>query len=184
MMSLIKINTLRAPKTTPTSIRAAQAAQIPPTRDPLVPSRIKRNSTLRVTHASPSPPINHHHDPLPQKLIFLFVAARPVPRTNLSAQIPGGQDSQNHSSPACVSLDFRIFLRLFWFFVLLGVMVMGFEGWKGGVCSSWGFKSLTRRKQVDSVHGRSTPDGHHQLAKALSATHLVAIGEPSRSIFA
>ncbi|KAL9677105.1 hypothetical protein QQ045_005332 [Rhodiola kirilowii] len=53
---------------------------------------------------------------------------------------------------------------------------MGFEGWKGGVCSTWGFKSLTRRKQVDSVHGRSTPDGHHQLVKALSATHLVAIG--------
>lgn len=44
---------------------------------------------------------------------------------------------------------------------------MGFEG----------FKTLTRRKQVDSVHRRSTSDGRHQLAKALSATHLVAIGK-------
>lgn len=53
---------------------------------------------------------------------------------------------------------------------------MGFDEWKCGVCSNWGFKSLTRRKQVDSVHGRSNPDGRHQLVKALSATHLVAIG--------
>lgn len=35
--------------------------------------------------------------------------------------------------------------------------------------------SLVRRKQVDSVHLIKN-DGHHQLAKKLSAVDLVAIG--------
>ncbi|KAK7860959.1 cationic amino acid transporter 2 [Quercus suber] len=39
---------------------------------------------------------------------------------------------------------------------------------------SWGFGSLIRRKQVDSVHLRR--EGHTQLARKLSAVDLVAIG--------
>lgn len=40
---------------------------------------------------------------------------------------------------------------------------------------SWGFGSLIRRKQVDSVHLRR--DGRTQLARKLSAVDLVAIGK-------
>ena len=40
---------------------------------------------------------------------------------------------------------------------------------------SWGFGSLIRRKQVDSVHLRR--EGHTQLARKLSAVDLVAIGK-------
>lgn len=45
----------------------------------------------------------------------------------------------------------------------------------GGVGGRYfgGFRSLIRRKQVDSVHIRS--EGH-QLAKELSVLHLIAIG--------
>ncbi|KAF3441210.1 hypothetical protein FNV43_RR15123 [Rhamnella rubrinervis] len=44
----------------------------------------------------------------------------------------------------------------------------------GGIGYSWvGFKSLIRRKQVDSIHANSRP---HQLAKELSILHLIAIG--------
>ncbi|URD94361.1 hypothetical protein MUK42_29455 [Musa troglodytarum] len=49
---------------------------------------------------------------------------------------------------------------------------MGFE--EGGGVGS-GFRCLTRRKQVDSDRVRAE-EGHHQLAKALSVPHLVAIG--------
>ncbi|KAJ6384099.1 hypothetical protein OIU78_027414 [Salix suchowensis] len=44
------------------------------------------------------------------------------------------------------------------------------EGVRRGGC----FRSLIRRKQVDSVHCK--PHGHHQLAKELSVPHLIAIG--------
>ncbi|KAA8516900.1 hypothetical protein F0562_017282 [Nyssa sinensis] len=40
---------------------------------------------------------------------------------------------------------------------------------------SWGFRSLIRRKQVDSIHAKSS-GGRRQLAKKLSASHLIAIG--------
>ncbi|KAM1332356.1 hypothetical protein FF1_008421 [Malus domestica] len=44
----------------------------------------------------------------------------------------------------------------------------------GGKCF-WGFRSLIQRKEVDSVHvGRR--EGHHQLARILSVTDLIAIG--------
>lgn len=43
----------------------------------------------------------------------------------------------------------------------------------GGGGGSWGFKSLIRRKQVDSVHNKLSG---HQLAKELSILHLIAIG--------
>uniref|UniRef100_A0A5B7AT36 Putative Cationic amino acid transporter 2 isoform 1 n=1 Tax=Davidia involucrata TaxID=16924 RepID=A0A5B7AT36_DAVIN len=46
----------------------------------------------------------------------------------------------------------------------------------GGGLFSRGFKSLIRRKQVDSIHAKSSAGGHHQLAKELSVTHLIAIG--------
>lgn len=39
-----------------------------------------------------------------------------------------------------------------------------------------GFRSLVRRKRVDSVHSKSSDSGHHQLAKELSILHLIAIG--------
>ncbi|XP_057954367.1 cationic amino acid transporter 2, vacuolar-like [Malania oleifera] len=52
----------------------------------------------------------------------------------------------------------------------MGVVVKSEKG--GGLCS-WGFGSLIRRKQVDSVHVKS--EGH-QLAKELSVLHLIAIG--------
>lgn len=38
------------------------------------------------------------------------------------------------------------------------------------------FKGLVRRKQVDSVHNRSSHSHHHQLAKDLTIPHLIAIG--------
>ncbi|ONH94352.1 hypothetical protein PRUPE_7G012400 [Prunus persica] len=44
----------------------------------------------------------------------------------------------------------------------------------GGRKCFWGFRSLIQRKQVDSVHVRS--EGHHQLARKLSVTDLIAIG--------
>lgn len=43
-------------------------------------------------------------------------------------------------------------------------------GGGGGGC----FRSLIRRKQVDSVHSKAL--GHHRLAKELSILHLIAIG--------
>lgn len=43
-------------------------------------------------------------------------------------------------------------------------------GGGGGGC----FRSLIRRKQVDSVHSKAP--GHHRLAKELSILHLIAIG--------
>lgn len=47
----------------------------------------------------------------------------------------------------------------------------------GGQCSlACGFKGLIRRKQVDSIHSKSSGTGHHQLAKELSVPHLIAIG--------
>ena len=55
----------------------------------------------------------------------------------------------------------------------MGVLVDSQEG-GGGNGSSWGcVRSLIRRKQVDSVHAKSSG---HQLAKALSVPHLIAIG--------
>ncbi|OWM73176.1 cationic amino acid transporter 2, vacuolar [Punica granatum] len=45
----------------------------------------------------------------------------------------------------------------------------------GGGNGTWsGFRSLVRRKQVDSIHARSRSG--HQLAKELSVLHLIAIG--------
>ncbi|KAJ0237152.1 Cationic amino acid transporter 4 [Hirschfeldia incana] len=41
---------------------------------------------------------------------------------------------------------------------------------------SWGFNSLVRRKQVDSVHLTKDDGHHHQLAKKLTVVDLVAIG--------
>lgn len=43
------------------------------------------------------------------------------------------------------------------------------------ICKLVDMNSLVRRKQVDSVHLIKN-DGHHQLAKKLSAVDLVAIG--------
>lgn len=43
-----------------------------------------------------------------------------------------------------------------------------------GIKCFWGCRSLVRRKQVDSVHVKR--EGHHQLARKLSITDLVAIG--------
>ncbi|KAB5512233.1 hypothetical protein DKX38_029261 [Salix brachista] len=55
---------------------------------------------------------------------------------------------------------------------------MGFlvDSQKGGCGVGGGgcFRSLIRRKQVDSVHSKAR--GHHQLAKELSVLHLIAIG--------
>nr|XP_043631350.1 cationic amino acid transporter 2, vacuolar-like [Erigeron canadensis] len=45
----------------------------------------------------------------------------------------------------------------------------------GGIMKS-GFRSLVRRKRVDSIHSKSSDSGHHQLAKELSVLHLIAIG--------
>ncbi|KAB2058622.1 hypothetical protein ES319_A11G245800v1 [Gossypium barbadense] len=54
----------------------------------------------------------------------------------------------------------------------MGVLV---DSQKEGFGSSWGgFKSLVRRKQVDSAHSKRS--GHHQLAKELTVPHLIAIG--------
>ncbi|XP_059668578.1 cationic amino acid transporter 2, vacuolar-like [Cornus florida] len=51
------------------------------------------------------------------------------------------------------------------------------ESQKGGSegTSPWGYRSLTRRKQVDSIHSKASDGGHH-LAKELSIAHLIAIG--------
>ena len=46
----------------------------------------------------------------------------------------------------------------------------------GGSKFGDGFKSLVRRKRVDSIHSKSSDSGHHQLAKELSVLHLIAIG--------
>lgn len=54
--------------------------------------------------------------------------------------------------------------------------LMGFlvDTQKEGGGHSWGYvRSLVRRKQVDSANGNSHG---HQLAKALTVPHLVAIG--------
>ncbi|KAF9660640.1 hypothetical protein SADUNF_SadunfUnG0004700 [Salix dunnii] len=55
---------------------------------------------------------------------------------------------------------------------------MGFlvDSQKGGCGVGGGgcFRSLIRRKQVDSIHSKAR--GHHQLAKELSVLHLIAIG--------
>lgn len=45
----------------------------------------------------------------------------------------------------------------------------------GGGGGLFGFHSLIRRKQVDSIHVKSSHGGH-QLAKELSITHLISIG--------
>ena len=59
----------------------------------------------------------------------------------------------------------------------MGLLGDSEEGGKGKG-SSWGgggvISSLIRRKQVDSVHAKSSAG--HQLAKALSVPHLIAIG--------
>ncbi|XP_024439840.2 cationic amino acid transporter 2, vacuolar isoform X2 [Populus trichocarpa] len=52
----------------------------------------------------------------------------------------------------------------------MGFLVGSQNGVRGGGC----FRSLIRRKQVDSVHFKR--HGHHQLAKELSVPHLIAIG--------
>ena len=41
--------------------------------------------------------------------------------------------------------------------------------------AGFGFRSLVRRKQVDSDRGRAE-SGHHKLAKELSILQLIAIG--------
>ncbi|KAG8372297.1 hypothetical protein BUALT_Bualt12G0051600 [Buddleja alternifolia] len=51
----------------------------------------------------------------------------------------------------------------------------------GGGGGGGALRSLVRRKQVDSVHTKSSSSssggsGHHQLAKALTIPHLIAIG--------
>lgn len=54
----------------------------------------------------------------------------------------------------------------------------GDGGGGGKQCSlACGFKGLIRRKQVDSIHSKSSGTGHHQLAKELSVPHLIAIGK-------
>ncbi|OIT39256.1 PREDICTED: cationic amino acid transporter 2, vacuolar-like isoform X2 [Nicotiana attenuata] len=56
---------------------------------------------------------------------------------------------------------------------------MGLLGGGEGGCFVGGVRSLIRRKQVDSAHSNpssSAATSHHQLAKALTVPHLVAIG--------
>ncbi|KAK9061480.1 hypothetical protein SSX86_018661 [Deinandra increscens subsp. villosa] len=53
---------------------------------------------------------------------------------------------------------------------------MGFVMESNGGGAKSGFRSLVRRKRVDSVHSKSSDSGHHQLAKELSILHLIAIG--------
>nr|AQY10160.1 vacuolar cationic amino acid transporter [Petunia x hybrida] len=48
-------------------------------------------------------------------------------------------------------------------------------GEKGGGCFVGGVKSLVRRKQVDSTNSKAAGSSH-QLAKALTVPHLIAIG--------
>ncbi|KAL8193299.1 hypothetical protein R6Q57_026880 [Mikania cordata] len=54
----------------------------------------------------------------------------------------------------------------------MGFVVESNQGANGG----GGFRSLMRRKRVDSIHSKSSDTGHHQLAKELSIRHLIAIG--------
>ncbi|PIN08082.1 Amino acid transporter [Handroanthus impetiginosus] len=52
-------------------------------------------------------------------------------------------------------------------------------GGVGGNCAVGALRTLARRKQVDSAHTKSSSSsgsGHHQLAKALTVPHLIAIG--------
>ncbi|KAF5799368.1 putative amino acid/polyamine transporter I, cationic amino acid transporter [Helianthus annuus] len=56
----------------------------------------------------------------------------------------------------------------------MGFVAESNQGANGG--AKLGFKSLVRRKRVDSIHSRSSDSGHHQLAKELSILHLIAIG--------
>lgn len=57
----------------------------------------------------------------------------------------------------------------------MGLLVDSKDGVGGG---RRGFSSLIRRKQVDSVHVKSSGAAHHhQLAKELTVPHLVAIGK-------
>lgn len=66
-----------------------------------------------------------------------------------------------------------------------GFQLQGFVMGVGGggdsfdlqVGGSWGFKGLMRRKKVDSAR-KKVDGGGHQLAKALSVPHLIAIGNP------
>nr|XP_016469773.1 PREDICTED: cationic amino acid transporter 2, vacuolar-like [Nicotiana tabacum] len=56
---------------------------------------------------------------------------------------------------------------------------MGLLGGGKGGCFVGGVRSLIRRKQVDSAHSNpssSAATSHHQLAKALTVPHLIAIG--------
>ncbi|XP_024969714.1 cationic amino acid transporter 2, vacuolar-like [Cynara cardunculus var. scolymus] len=57
----------------------------------------------------------------------------------------------------------------------MGYMVESDQGAAGGGGKS-GFRSLVRRKRVDSVHSKTSDTGHHQLAKELSIAHLISIG--------
>ncbi|KAL0339913.1 UNVERIFIED_CONTAM: Cationic amino acid transporter 2, vacuolar [Sesamum radiatum] len=54
-----------------------------------------------------------------------------------------------------------------------------YGGGVGGKCAVGALRTLVRRKQVDSAHTKpssSGGSGHHQLAKALTIPHLIAIG--------
>ena len=53
----------------------------------------------------------------------------------------------------------------------------GAAGGGGGGGGKSGFRSLVRRKRVDSIHSKSSDTGHHQLAKELSIAHLIGIGK-------
>lgn len=57
----------------------------------------------------------------------------------------------------------------------MGFIVESNQGADGGGGKS-GFRSLVRRKRVDSIHSKSSDTGHHQLAKELSIAHLIGIG--------
>lgn len=62
----------------------------------------------------------------------------------------------------------------------MGFLADSQNGGGGGQYLS-GFKGLIRRKQVDSVHSNSSSSssgghGQPQLAKELSISHLIAIG--------
>ncbi|MCD9559906.1 hypothetical protein HAX54_018234 [Datura stramonium] len=58
------------------------------------------------------------------------------------------------------------------------------SGDKGG-CFMRGMKSLVRRKQVDSANSKSSSasGSAHQLAKALTIPHLIAIGCKAACIY-
>lgn len=61
-------------------------------------------------------------------------------------------------------------------FIFLMGLQNGIEGVSGKCSWGCGFKGLVRRKQVDSIHARSSGSAHRQLAKALTIPHLIAIG--------